>query len=151
VGANLDLLLEQILDRGSIEYALGRFGGRQPGVADRARGGPVLAVRVGARSVHELVRDNGTFEGGDDFAEGQLPRVARQLVPAVGPTDTADDADAAEAAQELVKVGFGDFLAGGDLGTLHRALPGAAGELDNRVRAIIATHSEPHLLQSLDN
>src|SRR6266566_954785 len=132
--ANLELLLEQLLNRGLIEYALGGLRRRQP----------VFAVGVRGRSVNELVWDDWTFQGGDDFAERQLPRVTRELVTAVRPTHAADDADAAEAAQELVEIGLGDFLARGDLRALHRALPGATGKLDNRMRAIIAAHSESH-------
>jgi S-adenosylmethionine hydrolase len=94
--------------------------------------------------MNELVRDDRTLQGGDNFAEGELPRVARQLVTAVRAADAANDADAAQAAQQLVEIGFGDFLARGDLGALHRALPGAASELDDRMGAIIAAHSESH-------
>ena len=142
--ANLELLLEQLLNRGLIEYALGGLRRRQPGVADRAGCQPVFAVGVRGRSVNELVWDDWTFQGGDDFAQRQLPRVTRQLVTAMRPAYAADDADPAEAAEQLVEIGLGDFLAGRDFGALHGSLTGPAGELDDRVRAIIAAHSESH-------
>jgi hypothetical protein len=144
MGANLDLLLEQILNSGLVQDALGRLGGGQPGITDGARGPPVSAIGIARRRVHKLMRDDGPFERRHDITQSHLAWVTGKLVATARTADAADDADAAQAAQELVEVGLGDLLAGGDFGALHGPLPETAGKLNDGVGAIIAAHRQSH-------
>jgi len=96
--ADLDLLLEEVLDRGVIEYALGCFRGVEPGVAHGA-GGPPVGALVGSGLVDELVRHDWAFQGGDDVAQRQLARITGELVAAVRTPYAVDNAYSSEAAQ----------------------------------------------------
>src|SRR5437764_15424322 len=99
--------------------------------------------------MHELVGNDRALERRDDVAERHLPWIAGELMPAVRTADAPDDADATQPAQQLVEVGLGDLLAGGDFGALHRALPETSGELDDGVGTIVAAHGESHGLRKL--
>src|SRR5437879_1509497 len=94
--------------------------------------------------MNELVRHDRAFEGGDDVAQGQLTRITRQLVSAVRAAHTADDPGAAQSTQQLVEVGLGDLLAGGDFGALNRPLSIAAGKLDHGMSAVVTAHRQSH-------
>jgi hypothetical protein len=142
MSADLKLLFEQILNGRAIQLTLRRFGSRKPGVADGASRSPVGTFGIRGRVVDELVGHHGSFQRGHDIAQGQLVWIARQLMAAMRPTDAAHDAYAAQAAEQLVEIGFRDFLASGDFGALHRALPKASGKLDHGVSSIVAAHGE---------
>ncbi len=114
IGADQDLLLEEVLDGGVIEYALGCFSRFEPGVAHGA-GGPPVGAFVGRRLVDELVRHHGAFQSGDDIAQRQLARITGELMAAVRTSDAVDDADSSEAAQQLIEIRLGDLLARGKL------------------------------------
>jgi hypothetical protein len=92
MGANLHLLLEQVLNGGAIQLALRGFGRGQPGVADGTGSAPVGALVVVGGGVDELVRHDRTFEGGHDVAKGQLARIASELVAAVRAANATNDA-----------------------------------------------------------
>jgi hypothetical protein len=143
IGANLDLLLEQVLDGRAIQHTLGSFGGFKPRVADRAGSPPVGALGVRRRLVDELVRHDWAFEGGHDVAQRELTWITSQLVAAMWAADTVHNAYPAQATQQLVEVGLRDFLAGSDFGALHRALAETSGKLDNGMGAIVAAHGQP--------
>jgi hypothetical protein len=140
VRADLKLLFEQVLNGRAIQLTLRRFGSRKPGVANGACRPPVSVFGVRRRIVDELVGHHGSFQGGHDVAQRELVRIARQFVAAMRTADAAHDTDAAQAAEQLIEVGFGDFLARGDFGTLHRALPKTSGKLDDGVSSVVAAH-----------
>src|SRR5260370_42249745 len=54
------------------------------------------------------------------------------------------DAYSSQAAEQLVEIGLGYLLTGGDFGALHRALAERAGKLDHGVGARFAAHGQSH-------
>jgi hypothetical protein len=143
IGADQDLLLEEVLDGGVIEYALGSFGRFEPGVAHGA-GGPPVGAFVRRRLVDELVRHHRAFQSGDDIAQRQLARITGELVAAVRTSDAVDNADSSEAAQQLIEIRLGDLLTRRDFSALNWALAITAGKFNDGVGAVIAAHGESH-------
>jgi hypothetical protein len=143
IGANLDLLLEEVLDGGVVEHALGRFGRFEPGVAHGA-GRPPVGAFLRGRFVDELVRYHWALQGGDDVAQGQLTWIAGELVATVWTSYAVDDAYSPQAAEQLVEVRLGYLLTRRDFGTLHWPLAVTAGKLDDGVGAVVAAHGQSH-------
>lgn len=138
------LLFQQLLNGRPIQNSLRCFGSREPGVADGARGLPVGTLDIGRRIVHELVRDDGPLECRHDVAQGELARIASQLMTAMRPAHTAHDAPPPQSTQKLIEVSLGNLLAGRNLGTLNWPLTVSSGQLDDRVSTVVAAHRQSH-------